>query len=436
MTGDEMPGGLLERLVARSVHVMESSQSADGTRSAAAAARTLLADHLACVAGARMTEVGPARGAGGAFADDGTCGRAAAMAVRAHSRDLDDVYWPAGTHIGSIIWSVVLALAAENRSTGAEIERAARLGYQVAGNTATLLGSTHAAQWHVTATAGTVGSAAAAAMVLGQDFARVVAACGHAAAMAGGVGQSIAERASTVAFHRASAAATGILAARFAGTGAVAASRVLEGPRGLCALTAGESGEPPDLLDDVLPRVSVRIYPVNGFSQGAVELTARLRQRLDGTLGPSADVGLPRSITVAVARPVAAATTGEVGGDWWDLRGAVAAAWVSGDAFRLQCTAESAVLREHVRIEPEEADIGTTRVAVEIGDSVMRDTSSCPPGYRPTAPDSVELLRRKWDCLGAVDPLHASDRILAGGISVAELDSLIERPKDVQGAPV
>jgi hypothetical protein len=387
----------------------------------------LLADLLACVAASGAWQGTRPVGQVFDFSGDGTCGRVATLALRAHSRDLDDIFWPAGTHIGSIVWPVALALGAEIGARGAQILRAARTGYQVAGDTALLLGPAHAARWHATATAGAVGSAAAAAVLLKLDAETTIAACGHAAAMAGGVGQSVAERSATAAFHRASAAVTGILAARFARTGATAPARVLEGPRGLLALVAPDTPGLRESPADVLASTSVRVFPVNGFSQGAVWLAAQLRRALDNTSGiRDSQTAKLRSIVVEVAPPVASATTGEVGGDWWDMRGAVAAAWASGDAFRLERTADSIDLRDAVRVVATAPDVGVTRVAVELADGETRaERAAVPPGHQPDSPDSLRLLRQKWDELGVEDPLRRAERFLDSGVSAAEIEALL-----------
>jgi hypothetical protein len=418
---------LLERLVTQSADFVGSNQSSDD------AARVLLADLLACVAASAAEQTSRPVGQRFDFSGDGTSGRVAALAIRAHSHDLDDIFWPAGTHIGSIVWPVVLALGAEVGAQGPRMLRAARMGYQVAGGTAFLLGRAHAAKWHATATAGTVGSAATAAVLLGLDAAMTVAACGHAATMAGGIGQSVAERSTTTAFHRSSAAVTGVLAARFARTGASAPAGVLEGPRGLLALVASDSpglGESPT---DVLAATSVRVFPVNGFSQGAVSLTAALRRGFDSSSDTrDSRTARPRSIVVEVAPAVAAATTGEVGGDWWDMRGAVAAAWTSADAFRLERTADSMALRNCVQVVGVTGDIGATRVIVNTSDGDARAELVAPPGNQPTSADSLRLLQRKWEELGAADPVELAERLLDDGVSAAEIEALLCEPATAQ----
>jgi 2-methylcitrate dehydratase PrpD len=423
VTEDTPPDPLLERLVAQSARVVERQESTDD------AARILLADMLACVTAA--PERGALVGRPFHFADDGTCGRVAALALRAHSRDLDDIFWPAGTHIGSIVWAVALALGAEVGACGTQLRRAARMGYQVAGDTALLFGPAHARNWHATATAGTVGSAATAAVLLGLDADMTIAAYGHAAAMAGGVGQSIAERSATTAFHRAAAAITGVLAARFAGARAAAPVRVLEGPRGLLSLVAPDSPGLPESPADVLSTTSVRLFPVNGFSQGAVALAAELRNKFENASGArQSRTGEPQSILVEVAEPVATATTGAVGGDWWDLRGATAAAWTSGDPFRLERTTDSRALREKVHVVVAEADdVRATRIVVETADGELRAELSRPPGYTPVHIDTLRQLRRKWAELGAADPLRLADQILDVGIDVATLEGFLREPQ-------
>jgi len=48
-----------------------------------------------------------------------------------------------------------------------------------------------------------------------------------------------------------------------------------------------------------------------------------------------------------------------------------------------------------------------------------------PPGHQPDSPDSLRLLRQKWDELGVEDPLRRAERFLDSGVSAAELEALL-----------
>ncbi len=383
--------------------------------------RVLLADALACMQAAPVDRTGRALAADPPPALGEVSCRLSKLCLRAHAADLDDIYWPTATHIGSVIWPVVLDLGARYRSTGAELARAARTGYQIAGYLSALFGPRHAAQWHVTATAGMIGAAASAAVVMRLDTAALTAACGHAAAMAGGLGQSILERSATGAFHRSAAAVTGALAAEFAATGAEPPAAILEGPRGLLTLLAPDRPASAPAQVDIIAHTSVRIFPVNGFAQGAVQFAARLGRESRAR----SDMATPTRLTVHVAKPVADATSGDPGGAWWDLRGAVAAAWLSGDPFNLAPTDASTALRSMVTVEPDRDSVLTTSVTATTPTGTTSAGADTPPGYRPSGPDGQRLLRDKWNYLLADEPLRLADRILDRGIDSDDVDTLL-----------
>ncbi|MBO4208653.1 MmgE/PrpD family protein [Micromonospora echinofusca] len=380
------------------------------------AERTLLADLLAGVIGADPHDA-PRN-----WVRDGTAGTAAALAARAHSRDQDDLHRPTLVHPGSVVWPTVLAVGAEVDAGGSRVAAAARAGYQAMTELARLLGATHGRTWHATATCGVLGAAVAAATLFDLDDQRRDWAAGHAVAVAGGVGQAVRERSGTTRFHRVSAVVLGIQAARLADAGVSSSRWVLEGERGVLALMAGRRpvDAPCPTGAGALAETSVRVFPVNGFAQAAVALAVDLRRRVHTA---------PISLQVQVSEAVAAATTGEVGGRWWDLRAAVAAAWVTGDPFRLDPTAESSRLRERVRVVP--TATSATRITVRTADGEVSGQLDVPPGAWPADPDLAPLLRRKWELLvgparGGAERVRAlAESFLSGGPRDAGLRDLL-----------
>jgi hypothetical protein len=382
--------------------------------------RLLLADFVACVtaAGADAAPTG--------WELDGTTGYASTLAVRAHATDQDDIHWAAGIHPGSVVWPVVLAVGSEVQADGEAARASARAGYHAMASMARLLGPTHGRSWHATSTCGAFGSATAAAMLLGLNDRQRFWACSHAIAVAGGVGQALIERSGTTAFHRAAAAAIGIQAARLAAGGLRSSAHALDGERGVRALLgAGETNTPACDQGPTLETTSVRLYPVNGFSQAAVELSAGLRQR-----APSV---VPTSIVVDVSATVAAATTGGTGGAWWDLRGAVAAAWSSGDPFMLEPSAASVSLRDLVRVDAGALGRTETRVTVRGGDGDVTAHLTTPPGLALADRALPELLERKWTrLLGSPDSVQrakeAAATILSDGPNFTDLSRVLAPP--------
>jgi hypothetical protein len=343
----------------------------------------LLTDFLACVTAASVGDVQDG------WTKDGTSGYAANLAVRAHLRDQDDVYWRAGIHPGSIIWPVVLAVGAEIEADGPMVAAAAHAGYSAMSVLAKMLGPRHARSWHATATSGGFGAAAAAAMLLGLDSDQRFWACSHAVAVAGGVGQALVERSGTTAFHRAAAAVVGIQAARLAAVGLPSSVHALDGESGLLALLGQESSRAPVAEPDAaLEATSVRLYPINGLCQAAVELAAKLRRQVGARV--------VSGLVVEVSDATAAATTGDPGGDWWDLRAGVAAAWTSADPFKLESTPDSATIRDLVEVRIGSVGSGATRVTARGPEVELTEYTESPPGLMLREPGLLNLLERKW----------------------------------------
>ena len=376
----------------------------------------LLADFLACVEGGG--EAAAPRG----WRNDGTAGCAAALAVRAHARDQDDIHWLTGIHPGSVIWPVAIAVGAEVAADGFAVATAARVGYDCMAALARLLGPAHARLWHATSTCGAFGAAASAAVLLDLSADQRVWACGHAVAVAGGVGQAVVEHSPTTGFHRAAAVVAGIQAARLAHAGVPSSKSVLDGEQGVFALfrAAPAAGFVIVRTAATLGTTSVRLYPVNGLAQAAVEITAGLRQRSHSEV---------TSLVVEVSDSVAEATTGVHGGVWWDLRHAVAAAWSTGSPFELDQTPDSAFVRNLVRVVTGTVGRGTTRVTARTPRGDLHAQADSPLGFLLNDPRLAPQLDLKWDRLVGAD---------RGGArqvreSAAALFSRGPRPSDVEG---
>jgi len=324
-------------------------------------ARLLLADHLACVAAAPAPPLSTA----------------AALAVRAHHGDRDDIFWPARVHPGSVVWPAILA------TPGALVAEAAAAGYEAAAVTASWLGGAHAARWHATATAGHAAAAAAAAVLLAgaRDPEAIAAAVGLAMTTAGGIGQTLRERSPAGAWHRAAAALAGVEAARAAAWGMAPPAGVLDGPAGVGALL-GATGAPPAAAG-ALGRTAIRPYPVNGFAQSAVTAVLALRAR-HSTVD---------ALEVSVAPPVG--TSGPT--PWWDLAATVARAWVSPDPFHLVADRPPLDVRVHA---DEARPIESVRLwpAGQPFDAVEVERAPGGPG-----PGASGLAERKWIAMGGLD---------------------------------
>ena len=383
------------------------SAAADGTR-----VTLLIADALACSRSAPLVPFP-------AFVDDGVAGVAALLALRMSSRDLDDVDWSSLHHPGSVVLPVVLALSGRGHRAAGSVVRAVCSGYRVAATMADLLGVEHRRRWHVTATAGAIGAASAASVLLGATPEQHADALALAAANVGGVGQAPLERLGAASFNRAAAATLGLLAARAAIAGAQPTTAALTGPRGLVALTSPDN----PLVGNVhlvpvregLSDAHVRLFPVTGFAHSAVLATTALRARAAAPLV---------SLEVMATPAAAELADGSAGGDWWNLPLAVARAWELGDPFAVDDpVAGSATVGKVTVTSSSSLASGQARVVAITGagplDSGVVDA--------PRIDDGVTaLLERKWSVVLGQDPeriLDTARTVTSSGL--IDLESLV-----------
>jgi len=185
----------------------------------------------------------PGPGAAPMFGGATACGMAAAFAntAIAHLREIDDAHRAAMLHPGIVAISPVLALAAQQTLTQRQVMDAVIAGYEVALRVGEALGAQHAARFHATATAGSIGAGAAAGVALGLSADPLHHALGIAATQAAGVWQLVDDGAHAAKpLHPAMAVRNGLTAAYAAQAGLPGARAFVTGKRGLYALMAGD----------------------------------------------------------------------------------------------------------------------------------------------------------------------------------------------------
>ncbi|WP_448582699.1 MmgE/PrpD family protein [Thermaurantiacus sp.] len=196
---------------------------------ARARARLHLLDWLACVAGARESEVAAMARA----AEPDPIMRAALLG---NLLEMDDVDRMGRLHPGPVLWPAALAAARAIEAPMGVLLDGFVAGVEAMVGLGRTLDDHHYAFWHPTSTAGTAGAAVAAARVFGLDQEQVADAIGHAVSLAGGLWQLRHEPGvHTKAIHVAHAARAGLWHARLASKGFRAPRAILEGPQGLWA---------------------------------------------------------------------------------------------------------------------------------------------------------------------------------------------------------
>lgn len=209
---------------------------------------------------------------------------ALALGVMGHVLDFDDTHLPTILHGTTPVMSSVLPLTEWLGRSGEELLSAYATGFEVAARVALAMHPAHYdAGWHVTATAGTLGAAAASAQLLKLGPDQTASALGLAATQAAGEREHFGTMAK--AFGVAKAAANGTLAGQLAQRGFDAAPDSLQGRRGLFAVMAAHVQ--PDRLSAglgqswELEHSGLKPYPCGIVTHASVDAALRIRNQAD-----------------------------------------------------------------------------------------------------------------------------------------------------------
>jgi 2-methylcitrate dehydratase PrpD len=156
-------------------------------------------------------------------------------AVSSNVLDFDDTHLRTVIHPTAPVAPGLFALAERRPVTGAALLHAFILGVEVECRIGNALSPGHYRRgWHITATCGVLGAAAAAGKLLGLDAQRMGWALGTAATQSSGLVENLGTMSKSVGVGN--AARNGLAAALFAERGMSGPDRPLEGPRGLAAV--------------------------------------------------------------------------------------------------------------------------------------------------------------------------------------------------------
>jgi 2-methylcitrate dehydratase PrpD len=163
-------------------------------------------------------------------------------AAAANFFDFDDTHLRTVIHPTAPVAPAVLALAEAEGLSGAAVLHALILGIEIACRIGNGVSPGHYARgWHITATCGVFGAAAASAKLLGLSRAQTANALGIAASQSAGLVENLATAAKNVGVGN--AARNGLFAALMARRGYEAAARSIEGALGW----ARAGGDVPDV---------------------------------------------------------------------------------------------------------------------------------------------------------------------------------------------
>lgn len=140
---------------------------------------------------------------------------AAVNAMAANVYDYDDTHIPSIMHPTAPVAAALFALAQSRKVTGAELLHAFAAGIEVECRIANAISPGHYARgWHITATCGVFGAAAAAAKILGLGEQQIIWALGNAAAQSSGLVETLGTSAKSIGVGN--AARNGLLSALLA----------------------------------------------------------------------------------------------------------------------------------------------------------------------------------------------------------------------------
>lgn len=163
-------------------------------------------------------------------------------ALAANVFDFDDTHPATIIHPSAPVAPPLFALAERRPMSGRDLLHAFVVGVEVECRVGNAISPYHYGKgWHITATCGAFGAAAAVGRAIGLDPDRMLWALGNASAQASGLVETLGFMAKSVGVGH--SARAGLLAALLAEGGVEGPERPLEGPRGFLTVT----GDKPDL---------------------------------------------------------------------------------------------------------------------------------------------------------------------------------------------
>jgi len=186
-----------------------------------------------------------------------------------HTFDFDDTHLKTVIHPSGPVASALLALSERKRLNGKDFLHAFILGVEAECRIGNAVYPSHYdVGWHITATAGVFGAAAAAGRVLGLSEQQMVWALGIAATQSSGVREMFGTMCKP--FHPGNAARNGLMAALLASKNFTSAEQGIEGRRGFANVlaTARNYGEITEKLGETW-EISLNTY--KPFACGIVE---------------------------------------------------------------------------------------------------------------------------------------------------------------------
>jgi 2-methylcitrate dehydratase PrpD len=237
--------------------------------------------------------------------------------VLAHSLDYDDTHLPSILHPSASVVPAVLAAAESSGADGPKVLAAIGAGLEITVRLgmAGYREETSQSEFfehgqHATSICGTVGSAAAASVVLGGSAVDCAHAMAIACSMASGVIEANRTGGTVKRFHCGWAAQAGVTAAFLAASGVTGAATALEGRFGFFQAFLRDQWSPAPILEGLgnrweLDRIFYKPYPANHFTHTLVD--AIIAMRADGLRAEeivSIEVGVASPTVRTIGEPI------------------------------------------------------------------------------------------------------------------------------------
>ncbi len=208
---------------------------------------------------------------------------ALANGTAAHALDFDDMCFVSLAHPSTPLVAAGLAAAELADAGGAALLDAYCVGFEIEAVLGRVMNPTHYAQgWHATATLGTIGAAATAVRLLGQDAQTAACSMAIAASEASGLKESFGTMVKPL--QAGLAGRNGVLAALLAEAGLVASERAVDGPQGLLvAMQArrhelGDAGAALGRVWEIVDGgITVKLYPSCAATHPTIDTLIDLR---------------------------------------------------------------------------------------------------------------------------------------------------------------
>jgi 2-methylcitrate dehydratase PrpD len=366
--------------------------------------------------------------------------------IAAHALDFDDASSPMSGHPSIALLPCLIALAEVRHIEGIRVASAYVVGFEVCCKLGRALDLTHYSRgWHMTATMGTIGAAAACGHLLGLDAERITHSIGLALAQTGGTRENFGTDAK--AFQAGQANAAAIRAVLLAEQGFTASPHALDGEAGFTRLYSGGEDIAPVLatlgsqpLEIDGSGIEVKKYPacygIHRPLDGLFDLMAERSFELEDV--ERIDIETSYGVLAPLVRhPPRNGTEGK-----FSMEYTIAAA-IADRGVRLSSYSDEAVTRPSIarylgRIATREVTATMiprwASIAVVFKDGQIRKRRIDALRGSPQSPLSdEELLAKVSDCISwgcssvrPADLLEATQRL--GTTSTRDLIAIIERP--------